>query len=239
MLKHLPSEQMGHSDHGWLKSCFHFSFADYYNPANMNFGTLRVINDDIIAPNTGFDMHPHQNMEIISYVINGELTHQDSMGNKNTISRGMVQYMSAGTGVMHSEYNLSANPGRFLQIWILPKKNGLHPAYGDYTFEWDLRCNNWLHMVSPYEGNAPVQIHQDANIYSLSLDSSRDIYFKMDKNRQGYFVQIEGSSTVTGTDGLDSFLLKERDALEVIEESITIHSQTDSHILFIEMAKTN
>lgn len=118
MLRVVDSGNMGSSNLGWLRSKFHFSFAEYYNPHNIKFGVLRVINDDLVESNTGFDTHPHRNMEIISYVVNGELTHGDSMGNKNTITRGHVQYMSAGTGVYHSEHNLGKDELRFLQIWI-------------------------------------------------------------------------------------------------------------------------
>lgn len=116
MLRKIESQNMGSSNLGWLRSKFHFSFAEYYNPNNINFGVLRVINDDLVLSNTGFDTHPHRDMEIISYVVNGELTHGDSMGNKNTITRGHVQYMSAGTGVYHSEHNLGEDTLRFLQI---------------------------------------------------------------------------------------------------------------------------
>ena len=119
MLRKLETSKMGKSDLGWLRSKFHFSFAEYYNPSNMGFGVLRVINDDLIDPHTGFDTHPHKDMEIISYVIEGELTHGDSMGNKSTLKRGQVQYMSAGTGVYHSEHNLAKGISRFLQIWIV------------------------------------------------------------------------------------------------------------------------
>lgn len=126
MLKHIKSQNMGRSNLGWLQSLFHFSFAEYYNPENINFGVLRVLNDDLVKPQTGFDMHPHRDMEIISYVVDSELTHQDNMGNKkNTLSRGMIQYMSAGTGVMHSEHNLTDKTARFLQIWIPPTEKKL------------------------------------------------------------------------------------------------------------------
>ncbi len=126
MLRKIDNTKMGSSNLGWLKSKFHFSFAEYFNPDNMNFGVLRVINDDLVAPHTGFNLHPHADMEIISYVVEGELTHGDSMGNKSTITRGHVQYMSAGTGVYHSEHNLGENVLRFLQIWILPDRKRLH-----------------------------------------------------------------------------------------------------------------
>jgi len=135
VLRKIDNTKMGSSDLGWLKSKFHFSFAEYYNPSNVNFGVLRVINDDLVKPGTGFDTHPHRDMEIISYIVDGELTHGDSMGNKRTLSRGHVQYMSAGTGVFHSEHNFGEETLRFLQIWIYPDKNGYEPNYGDYKFE--------------------------------------------------------------------------------------------------------
>ena len=123
MLRKLDHNNMGKSNLGWLRSVFHFSFAEYYNPKNINFGVLRVINDDLVDSQTGFPTHPHQNMEIISYVVNGELTHGDSMGNESTITRGHVQYMSAGTGVYHSEQNFGDETLRLLQIWILPDQS--------------------------------------------------------------------------------------------------------------------
>ena len=126
---------MGRGIHGWLDSHFHFSFAEYYNPENINFGVLRVWNDDIVLPGTGFGTHPHDNMEIISYVLEGELSHADSMGNEQTLTRGQVQYMSAGTGITHSEYNHGEVPLRFFQIWIFADKRGYRPNYGDYRFK--------------------------------------------------------------------------------------------------------
>lgn len=231
MLRKIESENMGISNLGWLKSKFHFSFAEYYNPDNINFGVLRVINDDLIQSNTGFDTHPHRDMEIISYVVNGELTHGDSMGNKNTITRGHVQYMSAGTGVYHSEHNLGKDTSRLLQIWILPDKKGYTPNYGDYRFEWEARKNKWLHMVSSKEGEAPIKINQDANIYSLELDTEKEINFPVKDGRQAYLVQIEGASEV------NSILLNGRDAMEIIEEDILIKAKETSHILIIEMKK--
>lgn len=231
MLKKLESHNMGKSDLGWLRSLFHFSFADYYNPDKIQFGTLRVINDDLVEPNTGFDTHPHRNMEIISYVINGELTHGDSMGNRKILSRGQVQYMSAGTGVLHSEHNLGEEELRFLQIWILPEKNGLTPNYGDFKFNWDDRKNKWLHMVSGPDGHAPITIHQDANIYSLELEQNKEITFPVKEGRQAYLVQIEGASSINGIE------LNDRDGMEIVEEELTIHSENTSHILLIELKK--
>ena len=196
MIRKLDNNKMGSSDLGWLKSKFHFSFADYYNPNNIKFGVLRVLNDDRVETNTGFDTHPHRDMEIISYVVDGELTHGDSMGNKRTLSRGHVQYMSAGTGVYHSEHNYGSNLLRFLQIWIIPDNKGYTPSYGDYMFDWHLRKNNWLHIVSGMDGNAPIKINQDANFYVLELETGKDIKFPVAEDRQAYLVQIEGRSRI-------------------------------------------
>lgn len=232
MLKKIDNTKMGHGDHGWLKSIFHFSFAEYYNPQNMNFGVLRVINDDLINAGSGFDTHPHRDMEIVTYVVTGELTHGDSMGNKNTISRGDLQYMSAGSGIHHSEYNRSKDTARFLQIWILPEKKGLKPSYGDMHFTSEQRHNAWLNVVSGTSGTAPVKIHQDASIYVLELDQDRQIDFAVDIGRQAYLVQIEGSSLING------LTLNMRDGLEVSEETLRITAVEKSHYLLVEMKKS-
>lgn len=230
-MKKIASENMGRSNLGWLRSIFHFSFAEYYNPENINFGKLRVINDDLIAPGTGFGTHPHKDMEIISYVVEGELTHGDSMGNKNEITRGQVQYMSAGTGVLHSEQNFGDKTARLLQIWVIPDRSGYEPNYGDYRFDWDDRKNKWLHMVSNKEGQAPIKINQDANFYALELDKDQEIDFPVQEGRQAYLVQIEGSSEINGIS------LDIRDAMEIVEEDITIKATEKSHILLIELEK--
>lgn len=231
MIKKIENKNMGRSNLGWLQSIFHFSFAEYYNPKNMNFGSLRVVNDDLVKTNTGFPTHPHKDMEIISYVVKGDLTHGDSMGNENTLTRGQVQYMSAGTGVYHSEYNLGDDTLRFLQVWILPDNTGYKPNYGDYRFTWEERKNKWLHMVSSKSGNAPIKINQDFNIYSIELDSNEEIDFPVNKGRQVYILQVEGSSSI------NEILLNERDAAEVIEENIYIKTKNISHILVLEMKK--
>ena len=231
MLKKIESKNMGTSNLGWLKSTFHFSFADYYNAYNMGFGVLRVINDDLINPQTGFDTHPHSNMEIISYVVDGELTHGDSMGNKSTLKRGQVQYMSAGTGVYHSEHNLAKGISRFLQIWILPDKAGHEPNYGEYKFDWDERKNKWLHIVSSKLGDATIKINQDVNLFALELDENNEIDFIVKEGRQAYLVQIEGQSNI------NEIILNQRDAMEIVEENIKISAKVPSHFIIIEMKK--
>ncbi|MDD2459055.1 MAG: pirin family protein [Eubacteriales bacterium] len=229
MIRKLDHQNMGRSNLGWLQSLFHFSFADYYNPANMNFGVLRVVNDDLVQAQTGFATHPHRDMEIISYVIDGHLTHGDSMGNQNTITRGHVQYMSAGTGIQHSEYNWGEKTARFLQIWILPDRRGHSPQYGDYRFDWEARHNQWLQIVSGTDGAAPIKIHQDANLFVLELDAGRNIDFNLAPDRQAYLIQIEGTSLANG------IALNTRDATEFIAETITLEAQTKSHYILIEM----
>lgn len=231
MIRRIDEKTMGKSNLGWLKSNFHFSFAEYYNPDNIRFGMLRVINDDLIQPGTGFGTHPHQNMEIVSYVVNGELTHGDSMGNERTISRGQVQYMSAGTGVYHSEYNHGSEVVRLLQIWILPDREGYTPNYGDYDFSWEARHNEWLLLVSGEEHQAPVTIHQDVNIYGLELDAGKEIDFQVDTNRQAYVVQIEGNARINGIN------MSAKDGMEAVEENLHIQADTTAHILVLEMKK--
>jgi len=231
MLRKIESKNMGDSNLGWLRSKFHFSFAEYYNPNNIKFGALRVINDDLIEANTGFDTHPHKDMEIISYVVDGNLTHGDSMGNKNTITRGHVQYMSAGTGVYHSEFNFGEDTLRLLQIWILPDKAGYKPDYGDYRFNWKDRENKWLHMVSSKSGDAQIKVNQDINVYSLELGKGKDISFPVNQRRQAYLVQIEGSAII------NDIKLNDRDGMEIVEEEILIQAKENSHILILEMKK--
>lgn len=231
MIKKIESKKMGTSNLEWLNSIFHFSFAEYYNPHNIRFGALRVINDDLIGAKEGFQLHPHKNMEIITYMIDGTLTHGDSMENENSINRGEIQYMSAGTGIYHSEYNLGDKTSRSLQIWIFPDKTGYKPNYGDYRFKWEDRHDKWLHMGSGQNGNAPVKINQDMNIYSLELEKGKEIDFKVPRNRQAYMVQIEGDSVVNNVE------LNARDAMEIVEEDILIKAKETSHIIIFEMAK--
>lgn len=223
--------QLGRSDLGWLQSWFHFSFADYHDPARMGFGALRVINDDLVAPHSGFDTHGHRDMEIISYVVDGALTHADSMGNQRSLTRGQVQYMSAGTGVRHSEHNRGEVPARLLQIWILPDQRGYPPRYGDHAFDWEPRRNRWLHLVSPEGGPAPVQIHQDANFHAIALDAGQPARFALAAGRQAYLVVIEGEIEVNGE------RLSARDGLEAVEEDLDIQTAPGAHLLLIELAR--
>jgi len=234
MLKKLSKENMGRSNLGWLESRFHFSFAEYRNPNNINFGVLRVLNDDILHPNSGFDTHPHSNMEIISYVVEGEITHKDSMGNSETLKEGEVQYLSAGDGIYHSEKNIhNSKDLRLLQIWIVPPEVSLPRLYGSHRFKEEEKDNKLLNIVSSQEGNAKIRIYQDVNIYVSQLNKEKSLEYKIDENRQVYFVQIEGSSRVNNIE------LNHGDALEVTKESmLNIQAISNSHFLFIEMKES-
>ncbi len=232
MLTKYPYQSHGHVNHGWLDSHFHFSFAEYYNPHRMNFGVLRVINDDFIQPRNGFDLHPHRDMEILSYVVDGALTHGDSMNHNETIFAGEAQYMSAGSGIYHSEYNYSEDITRILQIWVLPDKKNVLPQYGDVRMPRDIRVNKWFHLVSPLQNEAPIVMHQDVNMYVTLLDEGMCLSLDIHTNRQAYVIQIEGDSIVNNTVDLQF-----GDGLEAIGTNITFQAKTKSHIFVIEMAK--
>ncbi|MCH9814608.1 MAG: pirin family protein [Epsilonproteobacteria bacterium] len=232
MLQKINTKNLFLADYGWLQSKFHFSFAEYKDIKNIKFGALRVLNDDIIQPHQGFGMHPHHNMEIITYIIEGELTHQDSMGNKETLQAGEVQYMSAGTGVMHSEINESDKLVRLLQIWILPPQERLKPRYGSHRYLPHESHNKLLHIVSSQKGNAAVKIYQDSNIFVGKLNQNRDLKLEIKPERQLYFVQIEGTSQIR------DIVLNSADALKIIDESqLELKTLSDSHFLFIDLKK--
>ena len=230
MINVIEHQGMGKSDHDWLHSIFHFSFAEYYNPDNIHFGALRVVNDDTFDPHGGFSTHPHENMEIISYVVEGKLTHADSMGNQRTLTKGQVQYMSAGTGVTHSEFNDTDDPLRFLQIWIIPDNQGYSPNYGDYRFAWEDRVGSWLLVASGTQEKAPIKIHQDMNVSTVFLSAGESISYKLAKGRQAYVIQIEGDGQINGKD------IQEKDAAEVTKEpEIELKAKTDSHYILFDM----
>jgi redox-sensitive bicupin YhaK (pirin superfamily) len=219
---------MGSANYGWLKPRYHFSFASYYNPSRVRVGTLRVLNDDMIEPHGGFDTHPHDNMEIVTYVINGKLTHKDSMGNERKVGRGDVQYMSAGTGVTHSEYNNEDEVLRLLQIWVFPDQKGLKPNYGDMSFDKEQRHNKLLHIVSDQNKGGKINIHQDVNFFVSELDSGKELTFEIEDYQALYLVNIEGTTNINGRE------LQFGDALKT-DENITITSVEDSHFLLLQI----
>ena len=232
MIKKIPFESLYLADHGWFKSRFHFSFAEYSDPENIHYGPLRVMNDDIVTAHQGFAMHPHENMEIISYVIRGELTHEDSMGNRESIGRGAVQYMSAGTGVMHSEMNEGEQEVRLIQTWIVPKKKGLTPQYGSKELDFRERHNRWLHLIGPEWSDAAIIIYQDANMYVSEIDAAKTLAFELQSDRQLYVKIMEGQADINGVK------FAYGDAAKVEDESLTIEATSDLHILLVEMIKS-
>lgn len=231
MIKKVPFDSLYLADHGWLKSRFHFSFAEYRNPDNIHYGPLRVMNDDIVAAHQGFGTHPHENMEIISYVIRGELTHEDSMGNRESIGRGAVQYMSAGTGVMHSEMNEGDEEVRLIQTWIVPKERDRTPQYGSKEFDFSERHNRWLHLVGPEWSDAAITIYQDANMFASEIDAKKSLVFDLQADRQLYVKVMEGHGTINDT------LFAAGDAAEVEDETLNIVATSDLHLLLVEMKK--
>lgn len=193
------SDQRGFANHGWLQSHHSFSFADYYDPKNMGFRDLRVINEDHIEGGTGFGMHPHRDMEIITYVIRGALEHKDSMGNKETIRPGEVQRMSAGTGVLHSEYNAQADEEvHLLQIWILPKTHGGSPGYEQKSFGKELDTKKMTLVVSQDGREGSIGINQDVDLYISRLRSGDSTEFQLRPNRGVWIQLIKGQLEVSG-----------------------------------------
>ena len=199
MLKIRPAAQRGHADHGWLDSYHTFSFADYYDPDQMGFSVLRVINEDRVAAGRGFGRHGHRDMEIISYVLEGALAHEDSMGTAKAIVPGEVQRMSAGTGVMHSEFNHSAtDTTHFLQIWIIPAKTGVTPSYEQKTFPDAEKRGRLRLVVSPDGADGSVTIHQDARMYAGLFDGDETATLALAPGRLGYVHLARGRATVNG-----------------------------------------
>jgi len=231
MLKHIPFKSLYTAENEWLKSRFHFSFAEYYNADNINYGSLRVMNDDLIKSKTGFGTHPHRDMEIITYVIKGELTHKDSMHNKETLRRGAIQYMSAGTGITHSEMNDGEEELHLIQTWILPEKEALTPKYGSKRFSLEERQNRWLHLVGPSGSNSHINIYQDASMYVSEIDDNQKLTFVLPNERQLYIKLLEGSAYING------LLFKAGDAAELKDEDLDVKAIKNAHILLVEIKK--
>lgn len=206
-----PAGTRGHADHGWLNSYHTFSFANYHNPERIHFGALRVLNDDTVAAGRGFGTHPHDNMEIISIPLEGDLEHKDNMGNTEIIRQGDVQVMSAGTGVFHSEYNRNGDkPVKFLQIWLFPKERNVPPRYGQVTLNLEERHNRLQQVVSPNPDDAGAWIHQDAWFSMGKFDDGHELTYDIKKKGNGaYLFVLEGSLTADGQE------LSRRDGLGI------------------------
>ena len=199
MIKIRPSAARGHANHGWLDTYYSFSFSNYYDPKHMGFRDLRVINEDRVSAGRGFGSHPHRDMEINTYIIEGELSHRDSTGTEATIRQNDVQRMSAGTGVTHSEYNNSANPVHLLQIWIMPEADGLQPSYEDRTFPREEKQDR-LRLIASRDGrDGSTRINQDASVYASLLDSGKSLELDLKAGRHAWVQLVSGELEVNGT----------------------------------------
>lgn len=225
----------GHADHGWLNAYHTFSFAGYYDPERIHFGMLRVLNDDTIAGGMGFGMHPHDNMEIITIPLKGELEHKDSMGNHGVIKAGDIQVMSAGTGIRHSEFNHNKDQEvKLLQIWVFPNKKNVPPRYGQMTFDVAGRKNKLQQIVSPGPAEDGMWIHQDAWFHMVNLDAGQKVTYDLRKKGNGvYCFVIEGGALVAGRE------LNRRDGAGIRNaDSFDISAKTNTEVLLMEIPLT-
>lgn len=229
---HIAADR-GFANHGWLNAAHSFSFGNYHNPEKVHFGKLRVLNDDIVAPSKGFGMHPHEDMEIITIPLSGALKHSDNMGNEGVITTGEVQVMSAGKGVMHSEFNASkTEPVNLFQIWIFTNEKGHDPRYDQKKFNLEGRQNKWQLLVSPDSNNDSLWIHQNAFISVIDFEEEGNTEYNLNEERNGvYFMLIDGEAEIEDT------TLKKRDAAGFWEftEPVKIVFKQKSKLLAIEV----
>ena len=225
-------ESLGGADHGWLKAKHHFSFGDYRDKARMGWGALRVWNDDTIAPNTGFPAHPHANMEIITYVREGAITHQDSLGNKGRTEAGDVQVMSAGSGIQHAEYNLESQPTTLFQIWIVPDSRGGQPGWGSKPFPKGERAGRFVTLASGEPGDTDaLPIRANARVLGATLKAGETVEYVFEGERHGYLVPAKGSIEVNGV------RLKERDGAAIEGESaLQVKALEDTELVLVDAA---
>ncbi len=226
------SNDRGHADHGWLNTRFTFSFADYFDPKHIHFRTLRVMNDDRVAGGGGFPTHPHQDMEIVTYVLEGALEHRDSMGNGSVIRPGDVQYMSAGTGVAHSEFNASEKESVHLyQIWMFPDKKGYKPAYDQKNFTVEEKRGKLRLLVSPDGRDGSVKIRQDNELYATVLGAGESVQHALKPERHAYLQVARGSVTLNGT------TLETGDGAEIsAEKKLELSGVKDAEVLLFDLA---
>lgn len=232
MIVHKPFGTLGGADHGWLKARHHFSFAGYHDPRNMNWGSLRVWNDDEIAANSGFPPHPHADMEIITYVRDGAITHQDNLGNKGRTVAGDVQVMSAGSGIRHAEYNLEAETTRIFQIWIQPNRTGGAPSWGAKPFPKGDRSGKFVTLASGFEtDNDALPIRTDARVLGATLKAGESVEYPLDASRHAYLVPAAGRVEVNG------LTLEARDGAAITDEtSIRVTALEDAELVLVDAA---
>lgn len=227
-----PEKERGHANHGWLNAKHSFSFANWYNPDKINFGALRVLNDDIVAPKMGFGTHPHDNMEIITIPLRGKLEHKDSMGHTSVITTGEIQVMSAGTGILHSEFNASQTEEiNLFQIWIFPNKRNVTPRYDQIDIDYAKAENNFLQLISPNADDEGSWIHQDAWIFINKPSKGKEIVYPIKKDGNGVYIMV-----INGTITVDGNKLTNRDAIGVYNtKEVRIFVNEDSELLFLDV----
>jgi redox-sensitive bicupin YhaK (pirin superfamily) len=233
MINIIPYEKLGGADHGWLKAKHHFSFASYQNPNRVHFGPMRVINDDIVAPQTGFDPHPHDNMEIITYVRKGAITHKDDMGNEGRTEAGDVQVMSAGTGVTHSEYNLENEETNLYQIWMFPNKKNVKPRWDAKKFPKEPVKDKLKPLVTNFDNKDKdsLKIYQDAVIYAGRINKGDKVTQKIDRN-QAYVLCSHGKIKINDKE------IKKGDGAEIMKlKSVEILALENCEVLFIDLPR--
>lgn len=218
MIQVRRSEERGHANHGWLDTYHTFSFADYYDPKFMGFRTLRVINEDRVAPGAGFGRHGHRDMEILTYVLEGKLAHKDSMGHQETLGPNEIQRMSAGTGVLHSEFNPSGSePLHLLQIWIEPATEGGKPSYEQTRFDPKEKQNRWKRLAGPVNGNGAARINQNAQVFVAELEKGAELGYDLAPNRGAWAHVVRGEVAVNGVPL--SVTLRTGDAAAITDEN--------------------
>jgi redox-sensitive bicupin YhaK (pirin superfamily) len=231
MIELRPYASLGGADHGWLDTKHHFSFADYMDPARVNWGQLRVWNDDEIAPKTGFPPHPHRDMEIITYVRKGAISHKDSLGNAGRTEAGDVQVMSAGTGIQHAEYNLEDETTTLFQIWIIPDQRGGEPSWGARPFPKDDRAGQFVPLASGIEGDDALPIRAEARVLGAALKAGESAEYALGEGRHLYLVPAEGEVEVNGV------TLNARDGAAIADEAVVrIKALADSEIVLVDAA---
>ena len=232
MIVRRPANERGRTKIGWLDSWHSFSFGDYYDPAHVEFRSLRVLNDDRIAAGQGFGMHPHRDMEIITYMVSGALEHKDSLGTGSVIRPGEVQRMSAGTGIRHSEFNPSpTTPAHLLQIWLMPDQHGLTPGYEQKAFPEAERRNRWRLVASRDGRDGSVTIHQDAAMYVTTLDAGKEVTHSLPRGRHAWLQVVRGAVTLNGES------LKTGDGAAVSNESdVTVTATEGAEVVLFDLA---
>jgi redox-sensitive bicupin YhaK (pirin superfamily) len=232
MIELRPFANLGGDNHGWLDAKHHFSFAGYYDPARMNWGSLRVWNDDTIAPHTGFPPHPHRDMEIITYVREGAITHEDNLGNKGRTEAGDVQVMSAGTGIAHSEYNREDVTTKIFQIWIVPSRTGEKPAWGAKPFPKGERSGQFVVLASGFENdNDALPIRTDARVVGATLKAGETAEYVLGASRRGYLVPASGAVEIDGQ------RINARDGAAITGvETLRVTAIEDSEVVLVDAA---